>query len=434
MLRSSFVAASAALLLCATAPAQQQVQAHKLLSPIRDAGIYHVSTGTWTRSGNQTNIHADVIYNATSPSGYFGTGWEGQWGTDEGILPGSGNIQFPGATVAGAYTIDGFAFYYCALGTGGMTWEHTFYSSYDPCDLPTAPTSCIEPSGGPGPISGLPNAGACWVVTVDLTGGGEVCLETDGGPCFPGYDGNSTDFDHFGWGSVWNNAGSLAGPILMGGDAEWAVEGEGTCYDTALTCFAGANGAGQRDFFAIDGPGALGPGCYWFGGYFSTNGCGGPQNNPAAQFGFELFTDCSIDKGDCGDCGTVVCDNTGVQHGSVSIDSCDLADSPNLAVGDGGGQATMVLVSAGNTGSIFPPGSQGTELCLTSPVGRYNKDVAAPPYTLNLETNNTGGGGFGLPSPPGGSITSGSTWSFQSWTRIGAGDARFSKGLEVTFN
>jgi len=63
MLRSSFIAASAVILCCATATGQQQLSAYKMLGPVKDAGIYHVGTGTWTRgSGAKANLGPDIIF------------------------------------------------------------------------------------------------------------------------------------------------------------------------------------------------------------------------------------------------------------------------------------------------------------------------------------------------------------------------------------
>ena len=53
--------------------AQAQVPtAVRVTMPTKDAGVYHVATGTWTRTGgSQANLGPDVIYRADVPSGYF---------------------------------------------------------------------------------------------------------------------------------------------------------------------------------------------------------------------------------------------------------------------------------------------------------------------------------------------------------------------------
>ena len=128
MLRSSLIAASA-VVLCATSSAQQQVQAMKVISPVRDAGIYHVSTGTWTRTGSKANLGPDTIYSASAPSGYFGTGWEDHTGVDEGMLPSPSSGE---PNTQDNYLIDGFDFSYCSQATT-LTWSYEFLPSFVPC-------------------------------------------------------------------------------------------------------------------------------------------------------------------------------------------------------------------------------------------------------------------------------------------------------------
>ena len=196
-----------------------------LRSILPHAGIYHVATGTWTRTGFTANIGPDTIYSATAPSGYFGVGWEGGTGVDEGTLPGTTN---PNMGPQDAYSIDGFQFAYCSLDVS-IDWTYFFLDSYVPCDLPFTNQFC---NNQPGPIyslSGLPAAGACWVVTVDLTGY-ETCMEADGGPCAPGYQGGGLGLDGFGIAHLWATpSGATSGPILGGFDPGWAPPGEGTC-------------------------------------------------------------------------------------------------------------------------------------------------------------------------------------------------------------
>jgi len=434
MLRSSLVFSSA-LILCATASAQQQVQAMKVVSPIRDAGTYHVATGTWTRTGNGANLGPDKIYTASAPSGYFGTGWEGAEGVDEGILPGTGN---PLGGTQDCYNVDGYSFAYCSLAdTLSMTFN--FYDSYTPCDQPDAPANCINQAGSV-TLGGLPTGSACWLVTVDLAGGYEIGMEADGGVCAPGYQGAASGLDNFGWGLVWATGnGGTTGPILDGYDPNWAPEGEDTCYNTALTCGAGATGLGALDLFGIGAPLS---GCFFFGGYNNTNGCGGPSQGPGAQFTFALFTDCSV-GGDCvaGPCYSTYC-TTGVGNsGATSIDDCAASDGAAVLSSDGIDPAAQFgyhLISDG-TGTVSnPPGAQG-DLCLVGggPIGRYNSDVAAisaGSYSTDIWNSNSGGGGGGLPNPPGGTLAAGQTWNFQGWFRIGPGQSSFTDAITVTFN
>jgi hypothetical protein len=87
----------------------------------------------------------------------------------------------------------------------------------------------------------------------------------------------------------------------------------------------------------------------------------------------------------------------------------------------------------------------GGSLCLAAPFGRY-ATPAGPRRSVgrfdasgafqNLSGTSSVGSGFDvpaqLPSPPGGVVSSGSTWHFQLWYRDGASSA-FSDGLSVAF-
>ena len=434
MLRISLAAAATAAL-CAPSFSQNQVQAQKIISPIRDAGIYHVSTGTWTRTGSSANLGPDTIYSATAPSGYFGVGWEGGTGVDEGILPGTGN---PMGGSQDCYTVDGFAFAYCCLDVS-VDWGFFFLDGYVPCDLPYTPANCSNALPGYS-LAGLPGGSACWIVTVDLAGGGETDLGADGGACAPGYQGGGLGLDHFGIASVWATpSGGTTGPILDGYDPGWATPGDGTCYNSSISCGAGNTGLGAEDFFAIEG-GALSPGCYWFGGYTNTNGCGGPSQGPGAQFTMEMYTDCSV-AGACEDtCGTQYCDTNPDQNGNIAADSCTLGGSINVTVTDcGTALFAFFNIALGNGTFTNPPGSVG-DLCLTGggSIGRYNADLQAPQgsgtYSTDIYNGNTGNGNGDLPNPPGGTLQAGDTWNVQGWQRMPAGaPTTWSAALEMVF-
>lgn len=257
-----------ALYLTGPLVAQGQLQPLRIPGPVKDAGVFHVGTGTWTRSvGSQANLGPDVIFRSDVPSGYFAVGWEGQEGVDEGILPGKANPNETGNPgPQDSYLIDGMQFGYCSQSTAPVNWDFVFYDSYVPCDIPSAPANCINCAGSL-PTLALPAGGFCWTALFDLSlGGYEVCLEADGGNCAPGYDGGGLGLDHFGWGHTWNTVDqAFTGPLLAGHDAAWFPEGEGTVYQPAFTNACNlplASGLGAEDYFAIHGPGALTAGCY----------------------------------------------------------------------------------------------------------------------------------------------------------------------------
>ena len=108
MLRSSLFTASA-IALVATAAAQNSPQtatAKKVPGAIKHAGIYHLTTGTWTRTGGAVaNFGPDTIYSNNATTGYFntsgGSGTTATGGTeqttmaiDEGSVPTSTNPNY----------------------------------------------------------------------------------------------------------------------------------------------------------------------------------------------------------------------------------------------------------------------------------------------------------------------------------------------------
>jgi hypothetical protein len=441
MLRSSLLVASAAIL-CTAASAQQTIQAKKVLGPVRDAGIYHVATGTWTRGGSTSNISPTYIYRNDASSGYFGTGWDNCKGVDEIMIPGTTNPQSgPQET----YTIDGMAFSYCKLGAGTIDWEFCFYDSYVPCDDPNTPASCICQLPEVYTFIGLPGGSACWILTVDLAGGYELCMSADGGVCNPQYQGGGLGLDFGAIGHRWTTTdGGTAGPFLNG-NPSWDAPGGLTCYSPAPSCPGSeATGLGAQDVFAIGAATgcAVSPGCYFFGGYVNLNGCNTPSQTPLAQFGVQLFSDCTTTcvKG----CGTVYCDE-GTNPNNVAdiaIDTCTLSvGSVNLSMSNGPlNQFGYPLLALGTGVVQNPPGAKGA-LCLAGmgAIGRYVKDIGSTggTGTLSVDLLNamTGGGGGGIPNPPGGTLAAGQTWNFQYWHRQPMQQpSSFSSAITVTFN
>jgi hypothetical protein len=417
------------LLLVSTSMAQQLLQPQRLISPVRDAGTYHVATGTWTRTNAGANPAAslgpDTIFSATAPSGYFGIGWEGSEGIDEGILPGTGN---PLGGPLDCYEINGFEFAYCSL-AATVDWTFTFYDSYVPCSVPG--DACINLVGGI-TVTDMPTGSACWTVTIDLTGGYEVNMEADGGPCARGYQGALSDRDHFGWGATWvTSDGGFTGPLLSGYDPNYSPPGENTCYNTNLTCPAGTTGLGALDLFEIGAPLS---GCFMFGGYANSNGCGGPSQVAGTQFHFEMYTDCASP---CAiPCVTTYCEANNA--GDLALNDCVLANGPLLnSTGlPVTAQFAFHLIGTGNAVISNPPGSQG-DLCLgAATIGYYSADVGpvvGQAFSTDLVNGATGGGAGNLPNSLGGTLAPGQTWNFQTWYRIGPGQSGFSDAITVTF-
>ena len=443
-MRQIHLLAPFALLCCGPLIAQDRpdmAMARRILGPVREAGIYHVGTGTWTRGSNSwANLGPDVIFNADTGAGYFAAFPADSEVIDEGILPGTNNSNKTGNPgPQDSYLVDGFQFGYCSTSMSGVDWEFKFYDSYGPCDLPSS-TSCTNLAGSLPPIS-LPGGGFCWLATFDLSlGGYEICMEADGGICAPGYDGPGPDLDHFGWSHSWSSTGNpTTGPFISGHDPVWFPEGEGTVYQPAFTnnCGLGyATGLGSRDFFAIDGSPSLSPGCYWFGGYVSNNGCGAAPNNPGGQFYMRMFTDAtSACAGSV--CTSVFCDTHAGNLASAGLSTCDCSSgSILLTLTTGGafeGQFTYPLIGLGTT-VVNPTGT--SELCLAgSTIGRYNLDaMAISGGQASVDILNSASAPGGMVPTIGGPLCNGNTWRFQWWHRDGMNPSRFSKGIAGTIN
>jgi hypothetical protein len=86
------------LVLCALVVSSEALFAQELAprsmlrpvaGPVRDAGVYHVGLGTWTRRADTANgIMHDVIYANTCPVGYYAGLFTNEYYMDEGRIPG----------------------------------------------------------------------------------------------------------------------------------------------------------------------------------------------------------------------------------------------------------------------------------------------------------------------------------------------------------
>ncbi|MDA1266037.1 MAG: hypothetical protein O2816_13230 [Planctomycetota bacterium] len=402
------------------------ITAERITTPVRHAGTYHVVSGTWTRAQASAALGPDVIYNATVPTGYFGTGWEAA--TDEGVLP---STQNPSGGTQDVYRIDGFEFAYCS-NADWIDWSFQFHDSFQPCTSFFDPFECIHTASGVITVPGAPTAGQCWTITIDLAGGSEIWFEADGGPCMPGYDGIA-GLDTFGWTNSWETGdGGGSGPLLSGYDPDWMPAGEGTCYQPAQTCASGASALGAWDLGLFD-LGQGWDGCYFFGGYDNPDGCA-QHRTPGAQFHLRLFTDCA--QGGANPCLTTSCDGP-AQQGWLSLTSCSLGAGPVLHANELGGPASFAYALIGSGSGVIqdPPGAQG-DLCLGgAPIGRYVADVSSvlgERISVDLVHGATGGGLGGLPAPLGGVLQPGDMWRFQVWMRYGT-SSRFTDVLTATF-
>jgi hypothetical protein len=309
MLRSSLYTASV-LLLSASALAQSNAasKVRPITSAPRDAGIYHVATGTWTRNASMANLGADRIYVNTCPTGYF-SAFSGDTFIDEGRVPSPSSPQNlnsrPGCSAS--YVVDGFEVAYC-VDTANVTWSWAFFDAYTPCATATGLTPVASFN-----LSGLPTVTqpgmlpACWIVQIDTSGPPPTVttftLQADGDGSF------NTPPDTFGWSmrnSLAGAAGSGSGPLIAG-DPNTCTGYDGTRWDNGAApnwpnnLTEDGTGMGTADQFRIEG-GVTTPGCYFFGGppnpfgsfhlVLFSNACGTPSTGTPFCFGDGTGTPC----------------------------------------------------------------------------------------------------------------------------------------------
>jgi hypothetical protein len=319
MLRSSLSLACVAAL-CATSSAQQTAPRYKaqpVPSTVRDAGVYHVATGAWTRKASAVNIGADIIYNNTCSTGYYSP-LSGDAFNDEGRIPSPSSPNNLGSKpgCATSYTIDGFQIAYCtdqAAGPGTITYN--FHETFAGCTsaIGLTPTAGFQVAGLPGAGTGT---GLCWIVTLDLdsppqTASLAFAMLADGDGTYSTGTG-----DTFGWTQESNlpDANQLATGPLIQGNFNVCTGFDGTRWDTVINYLeAGTGMTNSNSFYIENGPTAAG--CYWFGAGFPGQ----------ASFHLELYSDA------CGavPTGTPFCD-------SVGGAACPCAGAPQVGVANRG--------------------------------------------------------------------------------------------------
>jgi hypothetical protein len=319
MLRPSLTTAAVALL-CTGALAQADLKSrlHPVTSPIKNAGVYHVATGKWTRGASLANgTGPNVIYNNSCGIVYFSgmlstERWQHRSRLPSPTGPSSDSIfygstdsahrfdQRPGCQTS--YVINGFEVEYCSSHIGTINWQYQFANNYTACGAADMiPGVTIAVTGLPGgTATGAQN---CWIVGIDVSdenGGSNFSLSADGDGT---YSGTATS-DQFGWSFNPTStiiASDFTGPIIAG-DYTWTggpgtVSGvltpctgtDGTIWDSTPGVGGGPTPAGEllgtgmdsADFFRMAGgpvSAPSGPGCYYFGG------------NPHADFYLKLYS------------------------------------------------------------------------------------------------------------------------------------------------
>ncbi|MCY2960261.1 MAG: hypothetical protein NTY35_08845 [Planctomycetota bacterium] len=276
----------AALVLTPAAQSQlPSTRLHRVTAPVRDAGILHVATNTWTRKASAASLGADTIYDNTIAGVYY-LGLSGDTVVDEGRLPSpsspTNTWSRPGC--ATSYDIEGFQISYCTDRVSPAPFQVRFYGTYVPCAsvIGVSPTADILIAGVPGSPSG--STISCWTVTIDLgappAGNGlAFTMAADGDGTYAA----SANSNLFGWSfrssGAW--ADQLATGPMIAGDLTLSSTYDGTRWDDPVNYAEDGTGMGTLDQFRIEG-GPTTPGCYFF------------QGIPFLSLHLELYADACV--------------------------------------------------------------------------------------------------------------------------------------------
>jgi hypothetical protein len=275
MLLRFTLSAAGAMVLAGTAAAQQGLQPKPITAPVKDAGVYHVATGTWTRGVSAVALAGpEVIYDNTCTVGFYVGLPQGSDNADSGRIP-STNSPSTATSLTGLYDdyeVNGFTLAYCTFEPLVTSLGVGFYDCYNACDnagagypTPTAAFNLVNVPGGT-----ATGSQGCWIITFDLAN--TTLAFNLGGDCDGVYD-NVASTDSFGW--SWTQSipttGSAAGPLLAGDplglfNASCGGVGGGTTFVGAAA--GPGSGIGNPDQF--EAAGSL-VGCFWFGGYSAAN-------------------------------------------------------------------------------------------------------------------------------------------------------------------
>lgn len=444
-----------------SAPQAESLADVKRAPTARHAGTYHLATSSWVRRSETVARfgQADNIYSNSADAGYFSatvgpTGVAGLGSVvDEAGTPSSSNpgpFEIGGARDANLIT--SIRLGYCDFETtpGVSGWRFVFYDNYEPCTYPPTGTSNEVV------VSGLPTNG-CWTLDLDLGGGMEFVLQSDGGDGFGGASGIDT------FGIEWSYAGTGtadAGLRIAGDpgntDPNWSqgatpTDGSNTYYGTVGGCATTAGGLGtgylNQDFYWIEqGPaGGLpaGSNCYFFGGYQNLGPCGAPQLGLYGGYLIELSGVDATEPGPISDAGCVGAPNsTGANALFTVVGDPDPSANEALLRADQMPVGSFAMFVTGleavpaatlNIGSgwlcINPLQSGGvgrfdglSQVKLTGASGSVSLDTAAGEWDLGS-----------IPTSAGlYSATAGVTSYFQAWYRDGA-SFNFSDSASVTW-
>lgn len=348
----------------------QRQQPQPITSEVKDAGTYHVATGTWTRNADLVAMTGpSQLYDNTCTVGLFNGLGFGVSSIDSGRIPSSDD-----GGLADCYEVNCFQIGYCTYEPLVTSISIAFFDCYAACDdLAAAPVAAVlallnVPGGG------FSREQGCWLVTFDMT---NTTLTFNIGGNSDGIFENTPSTDHFGW--AWEQiipqTGSPAGPLIAGdplgqfnmscgavdpagqGGGVWSgfnSAGQGAGTDHPGWGFAPGPGTGigtELDQYALDSP----SGCFWFGGY-------GASLNPLASFYLKLWGNAGLG------CGSMCGDPPGM---STSYCFGDTGNCPGGAVGNAG---------AGCPHGAGPNGAGGARL---TPIGNASFSNDTFGFALN---------------------------------------------------
>lgn len=410
MLLRFTLSAAGAMVLASTAAAQVQTGTMQpITSPVKDAGTYHMATGTWTRdTGATALVGPSQLYDNTCTVGYYTGLPDGCTMADSGRIP----SQDDGG-LFDCYEVNCFTVAYCTFEPVVTTLGLAYYDSYANCDgitaaSPAAAYALVNVPGG-----GTAGTIGCWILTFNLTN--TTFTFNLGGNADGTYD-NVPSTDHFGW--SWTQlvptTGSDAGPILAGDplgnfnvSCGLAVAANGQGAGTDHPGWGGAAGPGtgigtELDQFEFNGGGLTG--CFWFGGYNSSAG-----SNPLGAFFHKL------DGGEGTGCGG------GGENQGTPFCFGDTGNCPGGAVGNAG---------AGCPHGAGPNGAGGAVLTPTGDANfgndTYGFSVTAGPSSLGILIQGANPIGFpngnnGVPDSAGLFCVAPQLRGFIEFTNLGAG-------------
>ncbi|QDV05787.1 hypothetical protein Poly30_12890 [Planctomycetes bacterium Poly30] len=463
--RVLLAAAIPALSLAQTASLEPlTVQPERVPGPVRNAGIYHVATGTWTRTGpTVASFGPDVIYDNTSPSSYFtATGIRGGFApggrvSDSGGLPGSSNGgTFQSQPNRECYRVNAFEIGYCDMGSPGSSgWTFEFMEAFSACRTtnPIPVTASVT-------VTGFPAAGGCWTITIDLSGGQEFSMSADGDPVDGSWD-DDPRVDTFGFRLAYAgsepNSLAPAGWLIAGdpnstdprfaqtpfGFQDEITDGTGTYFGPPSLCNGAGSGYLNEDICWVeDFVNSGNTRCFFFGGYRNMNPCSGAIGGPLAAVHMKIHA--STDP-----CPTEAFEAycAARPHGEglkslLTVEGSPVAsdDSVVLIASNVRGNALGYFLTSQTSGFVAQPAGSEGNLCLGGAIGRFvgpgqvkNSGLAG---RIELSTSAGEWSTQSIPRPTSSyAAAAGTTSYFQLWHRdsssAGQPTSNFTNGVAV---